>query len=65
MPYISRDAITRFSRQPLTIANSAIALKTCELTLSGPWVTTSSSGPSESASVSAGTAMPAITVTIR
>ncbi len=54
MPYISRDAITRFSRQPLTIANSAIAEKTFELTLSGPWVTISSSGPSDFASVSGG-----------
>ena len=65
MPYISREAMMRFSRQPLMSANSAIAANTFELTLSGPWVTTSSSGPSDSASVSAGTAMPATIVTIR
>ena len=46
-------------------ANSAIALNTCESTESGPWVTTSSSGPSDSASVPAGTAMPAMIVTTR
>ena len=65
MPYISRDAITRFSRQPLISANSAIALKNLEFTLSGPCVTISSSGPSDFASVSAGTAMPATIVTSR
>ena len=65
IPYISRLAITRFSRQPLISANRAIAEKTLLLTANGPWVTTSSSGPSDSASVSAGTAMPATIVTSR
>ena len=46
-------------------ANSAIRLNTLLLSASGPSVTTSSSGPSDSASVSAGTAMPATIVTSR
>ena len=46
-------------------ANRAIAAKTLLLTASGPCVTTSSSGPSDSASVLAGTVMPAMIVTSR
>ena len=48
---------------PLVSANSAIAEKTFVFMASGPSWTTSSSGPSELRASSAGTAMPAITVT--
>ena len=48
---------------PFVSANSAIAEKTFVLIASGPSWTTSRSGPSDSESVSTGTAMPAISVT--
>ena len=48
---------------PLASANSAIAEKTLVFMASGPSWTTSSSGPSEPASWSVGTAMPATSVT--
>ena len=49
----------------MTSANSAIAENSFVSTASGPSCTTSSSGPSESASVPVGTAIDASTVTIR
>ena len=48
---------------PFVSANRAIAEKTFVLIASGPSWTTSRSGPSDSESVSTGTAMPAISVT--
>jgi hypothetical protein len=57
--------MTRLMSAPLTSANSAIAENSFVLTASGPSCTTSSSGPSESASACVGTAIDAITVTIR
>ena len=48
---------------PFASANSAIAEKTFVFIASGPSCTTSSSGPSEASRSSAGTAMPAISVT--
>ena len=65
MPYSSRDAITMLISAPLTSANSAIAENTFVLIASGPSCTTSSSGPSDPASVSVGTAIDATTVTSR
>jgi hypothetical protein len=65
MPYTSREAMIRLISAPLTSANSAIAEKIFVFTASGPSWTTSSSGPDESASRSVGTAIEAITVTIR
>ena len=52
-------------RAPFVSAKSAIAAKIFVETPSGPWSTTSSSGPSESASVPVGTAIEAMTVTSR
>lgn len=52
-------------RVVLASANSAITEKIRSSTESGPSRTTSSSGPSDSASVSVGTAMEATTVTTR
>ena len=50
---------------PLTSANSAIAENTLVFMASGPCLTTSSSGPSDSASALAGTAIEATIVTSR
>ena len=49
----------------LATANSAIAANSFVLTASGPSCTTSSSGPSDAASFSVGTAMLATTLTAR
>ena len=53
----------RLISAPLVSANSAIPANTFVDIASGPWSTTSSSGPLESTSLPVGTAIEAITVT--
>src|SRR5215210_6636813 len=59
IPYSRREAVIRLIRMVLASANRAIAAKSFVSTASGPSLTTSSSGPSEPASRSVGTAIDA------